>query len=88
MFIRTEPDVTLAGDEYFDLIPPIFSAAEVLYAFNFRYGRLAFVTEREVSNFPDKGQRYILSSHFLPASRIRPKKFFDERIGVTEEQTS
>lgn len=80
VFTRTEPDVTLAGDEYFDLIPPIFSAARVLYAFNFRYGRLAFVTEREVSNFPDKGKStFFLRIFYLP--RVSVPRNFSMRIG-------
>jgi len=78
VFIRTEPDVTLAetGDEYFDLIPPIFNAV-VLYAFNFRYGRLAFVTEREVSNFPDKGKGtfFFLRIFFYPLRVFVPRNF-------------
>ena len=56
-----------------------FQRCRVLYAFNFRYGRLAFVTEREVSNFLDKGKgTFSLRIFFLSASRVRPEKFFDE----------
>lgn len=89
VFIRTEPDVTLAetGDEYFDLIPPIFNATE-------SYTRLTFVTDDSPLSrnakfpiFQTKAKvRSLFAFFFYPFRVSVPTNFFI-RTKVTGETT-